>query len=252
MPAPLPNAPVTEASAYQRIGNAQAILLDWDGCVALDDVPTPGAIRFLKEFQNRLAIVSNNSTNLPEDFADLLRRAGCYIPPDRIFLAGAEALAHAARIGTGRTMLLGNRRMEVQAELLGILLDDRAPDTIVLMRDTGFSFARLQAAANAVAGGARLIVSNADRTHPGVDGGLVPETGALLAALTACAPDAVFEVIGKPSPLLFHRACESLGAAPRRAIMIGDNPDTDIRGARALGMDALLIGPAGELPALAL
>jgi FMN phosphatase YigB (HAD superfamily) len=50
--------------------------------------------------------------------------------------------------------------------------------------------------------------------------------------------------------LLFHRACEVLGISPDQAVMIGDNPDTDIKGARALGMGAVLIGAQGDISTL--
>jgi len=78
----------------------------------------------------------------------------------------------------------------------------------------------------------------------------VPETGALLSALTSCLPHAEPEIVGKPQALLFHRACEVLGISPDQAVMIGDNPDTDIKGARALGMGAVLIGAQGDMSAL--
>jgi 4-nitrophenyl phosphatase len=122
-------------------------------------------------------------------------------------------------------------------------------DLVVLLRDTRISYARLENAANSLNQGARLLVANPDLTHPGPQGRLMPETGALLAALAACLhpQKLVMEVIGKPSPRLFQRAIEALDAAPRRTVMIGDNPATDIAGAAALGLQGVLIGPASNL-----
>ena len=66
----------------------------------------------------------------------------------------------------------------------------------------------------------------------------------------------------KPHPAVFRRALELLGAAPHEAVMVGDRPESDVVGAHAAGMRALLVGdrdaPAGvaraaalaELPAL--
>jgi ribonucleotide monophosphatase NagD (HAD superfamily) len=112
---------------------------------------------------------------------------------------------------------------------------------VVLCRDTDFDYARLAAIARALAAGAELWVANPDLTHPGAGGRIVPETGALLAAVRAVAPAAPPRVFGKPEPALFLTGLA--GTPPAEALMLGDNPATDIAGARALGLPALLLGP---------
>ena len=52
----------------------------------------------------------------------------------------------------------------------------------------------------------------------------------------------------KPSPLIFAAALELLGVLAAEAVMVGDSPEDDIRGARACGMRAILVDRAGELP----
>ena len=44
----------------------------------------------------------------------------------------------------------------------------------------------------------------------------------------------------KPDPLIFEQALERLGAAPERALFVGDTLATDIAGASALGMQTCL------------
>jgi 4-nitrophenyl phosphatase len=75
---------------------------------------------------------------------------------------------------------------------------------------------------------------------------LVPETGSLLAALAACVDLAKVkvEIVGKPAAPLFLKACAALNIAPAQALMIGDNPATDVAGAQALGMAALRVDAA--------
>lgn len=73
-----------------------------------------------------------------------------------------------------------------------------------------------------------------------------------------------FEGIEKPDPEIFRRALHRLGAQPREALHVGDVAELDVEGARAAGVDAILLdrrrGPAGRpgvmadlsgLPALA-
>lgn len=236
-------------AARAAVAQAQAVLLDWDGCVALANKPQPAALDLLVQCRDRVAIVSNNSSNLPEDFALILAQAGVVLPASRILLAGVEALARAVEIGADRVLCLGDGRMKAHARKLGLNLVREEADLVVLLRDTRFSYARLCAAANSLKQGAKLVVANPDLTHPGPQGRLTPETGALLAALTACLhpvrPE--MEVIGKPAPRLFQRAVQALGSDPARTVMIGDNPATDIAGAEAFGLKGVLIGSGSGL-----
>ncbi|CAN5156635.1 HAD-IIA family hydrolase [soil metagenome] len=231
----------TSASPAPWIDRGSIILLDWDGCVATQNVPSAGAISFLHRAAGRIAILSNNSTHLPQDIASILADHGVDLPPERILLAGAQTILHLRR-SERATLLLASLRMRMFARSVGINLVCQRPDQIVLMRDTAFTYDRLEQVVEAIEQGAKLIVANADRSHPGVGGRLVPETGALLAAIRECVPYVAPEVIGKPGPILFEQACALLGARPENAVMIGDNPETDGKGAMAVGIRSILIG----------
>ncbi|HEY4275158.1 MAG TPA: HAD-IIA family hydrolase [Rhizomicrobium sp.] len=238
-----------EFNPRSQVEQASGILVDWDGCIALGDRPMPAAIQFIRENLERTAIVSNNSTHLPEDFAEILRKSEIAIPVERIVLAGVEALKRAAELRPQGVLVLGDGRIKAYARSLGLRIVHDDADLVVLLRDTRFSYNRLQRAANCLRAGARLIVANPDTTHPGKRGMLVPETGALFAALIASVGDTNVEteIIGKPGPRLFERACDTLGINPSSAIMIGDNPETDIAGAGAIGMQSVLIGARSKI-----
>jgi HAD superfamily hydrolase (TIGR01662 family) len=47
--------------------------------------------------------------------------------------------------------------------------------------------------------------------------------------------------VRKPDPSIFEAALAALGVAPAEAAMVGDSPEDDVEGARALGMRALLL-----------
>lgn len=49
------------------------------------------------------------------------------------------------------------------------------------------------------------------------------------------------EAVGhpKPSPIIFGHAMKLLGAEPKATLMVGDNADTDIQGARAAGLESV-------------
>jgi putative hydrolase of the HAD superfamily len=52
----------------------------------------------------------------------------------------------------------------------------------------------------------------------------------------------------KPHETIFRAALERLGVEPAEAAMVGDSPDDDVEGARALGMRAFLIDRENRYP----
>ncbi|HXE56562.1 MAG TPA: HAD family hydrolase [Gemmatimonadales bacterium] len=54
--------------------------------------------------------------------------------------------------------------------------------------------------------------------------------------------------VEKPDPRIFHAALERLGVRPPEALYVGDVYEVDVLGARAAGMDAVLLDPAGREP----
>jgi HAD superfamily hydrolase (TIGR01450 family) len=239
---------VSRLQARSDLSAREGILLDWDGCVAFSDVPHQDGLNFLRQFRDRIAIVSNSSTIRPKDICRILAQAGIHFPVERVILAGHQALVRAAELQQP-TLIFGGLQMIRLARELGVSQVKRDPRVIVLMRDTRFSYEKLCLGANAIRGGAHLIVSNPDLTHPGQAGQIVPETGALLAAFQACVPrpPASLEIIGKPNATLFEKACMALGIGFDQAIMIGDNPMTDIVGAEKLNMTSILVSPGSSL-----
>ncbi|MDQ3669501.1 MAG: HAD family hydrolase [Actinomycetota bacterium] len=52
----------------------------------------------------------------------------------------------------------------------------------------------------------------------------------------------------KPSPTIFRAALDLLQVEPAAAVMVGDSPDDDVEGARALGMRAFLLDREARFP----
>ena len=63
--------------------------------------------------------------------------------------------------------------------------------------------------------------------------------------------DSTLAGVEKPDPGIFHAALDALGVSPEEALYVGDLYDVDVVGARAAGMDAILLGSppaAGAAP----
>jgi len=236
--------------AAERILAADAVLFDWDGCLADADGLLPGARGMLLSIGSRGYILSNNSTDDPQSLARRLNDAGIWFEAERILLAGEQTLLlEAERAGGEPVHLVASPDMTERATRLGLRTAPGEADTLVILRDTAFTFARLKTAANVARHCQRIVLSNPDLTHPGPNGTVQPETGAFFAAIKACLDghEPSVEVVGKPNPHLFRLALNHAGIAPDRAVMIGDNPDTDGAGAAACGIPFIHVHPDGPL-----
>lgn len=235
----------SRALADARLARARHLLVDLDGTLVRQQELIAGAAELLAHFDGRYAIVSNNSTHTAPGLAQRLHGLGLAVSPDRIVLAGELAVRQLVREHPdARVLLVASSALQDFARLAGCTLVEADADFILLALDMDFSYARLALIANELRRGARLIVSNADSAHPGPQGSVVPETGALLAAVLTASGVKPWRVIGKPEPLLFEEGLRCMGARADDTVVVGDNALTDAEGAARLGMTCLLVGPA--------
>ncbi|MFC5343376.1 HAD family hydrolase (plasmid) [Brevundimonas staleyi] len=236
------------SQSAQLIAGAEAVFLDWDGCLADSDGLLPGARELLLALGRRAYILSNNSTDLPQDLQRRLGAAHVQMEKGNILLAGHQTLLRQAVISQGRPVhLVANPTMTAFAASLDMRLSHGDADCVILLRDTSFTFDALAAAANSARRSGHIVAANPDGAHPGPNGTIAPETGALLAAVVACLAGAPVEVevVGKPQPTLFRAALSSAKVEPGRAVMIGDNRDTDGAGAASCGIPFVQVDPRG-------
>jgi HAD superfamily hydrolase (TIGR01450 family) len=242
------SAPLSKPKGQTRVTtldfHPKGYLVDLDGTLISGGALLPGAETLLAHLNDQFVIVSNDSENTPVQLEKQFKLWGLTIPADRILLAGTSAVdVIASQTPNARIMILGSVALHRYARKSGLSIDQDRPDVVLVARDRRFIFKSLYAAVNAVRAGATLTIACPDVTHPGPDGKLVPEAGALAAAILACVGNVVPQVIGKPEPALFHLGCQRLGISAHDAVMIGDNPLTDGAGAIRAGMRYAQVAP---------
>jgi ribonucleotide monophosphatase NagD (HAD superfamily) len=62
-----------------------------------------------------------------------------------------------------------------------------------------------------------------------------------MGAMLAYAANVTPAYCGKPERFFFEELCRRLGVAPSRAVLVGDNLESDIAGAKGVGMKAVLV-----------
>jgi NagD protein len=218
-------------------------LMDMDGVLVREELPVPGADRFIAALRERdtpFLVITNNSMYTRRDLAARLAVSGLDIPEDRIWtsaLATADFL-HDQR-PQGSALVIGEAGLLTALHQAGYTLTERAPDYVVLGETRTYSFERITRAIRLIVDGARFIATNPDATGPSPQGPL-PATGSV-AALISRATGATPYFVGKPNPLMMRSALNAIGAHSETTAMIGDRMDTDIVAGLEAGLHTILV-----------
>ncbi len=246
------------------LASHDVILLDAYGVLVNHEGPLPGA-RVLIDTLNRRGhdyfLVSNSASKLADHTARHYATWGLPIPAERIVTAG-ELLpayfrehdlegARACVLGTGDSRELARR---AGAEALDAEAVRQGADfEVMVVADQAFSpfwdtfdaalgslFRRLDAGHDV-----HLVLPNPDLIYPRAGGfGFTSGSMALMLeeVLRRRYPeraDLRFDALGKPHAAIFEEAMRR--ARGTRAVMVGDQIETDIAGAARYGIDSALL-----------
>jgi HAD superfamily hydrolase (TIGR01458 family) len=230
-----------------------AILLDIDGVLHVSGEAIPGAADAVQELRaegHRLRFVTNNTTRARAGLAAELRAIGMELEEDEL----ATTPLAAGRLLEGlRVLPLTMTAIREDLARHVTLVDEGAEVVLVGGADetdeTGvvFAYENLNRAFAEVREGARLVCLHKNRWWQTSRGPLL-DAGAFVAGLEyAAETDA--EVVGKPTAAYFESALAELDAAPGEAVMVGDDVEADIGGAKRLGMRGVLVRTGKFRPA---
>ena len=184
-------------------------------------------------------------------YADRLRSMGIAATPDEIVTSTSATIDHLRRHepSVRSVLAVGAQGMLDELRTAGLAVRHAgvpsdvselpAVDAVVVGLDPEIDASRLDAAADAIRAGARFIATNADARYP-TPTGFRPGAGAIVAAL-ADATGVTPLVIGKPAPAMFATTLEGAGVTPAEAVVIGDNPESDVAGAHRSGIESILV-----------
>jgi HAD superfamily hydrolase (TIGR01450 family) len=189
----------------------------------------------------RLAFITNKAARTPQQVAGHLRELGVEAQEDDVVTsAQAAARLRVERFGAGaRVVCLGSDGLDEVLRAAG--LEPVGPEDEAVAIATGYGpdvrWSAIMRAAVRIRDGLPWVASNADHTIPTAFG-VAPGHGvqvAMLRDFTGVEP----VVAGKPERPLLDETVRRVGG--RRPLMVGDRLDTDIEGARRIGLDSLLV-----------
>jgi len=218
-------------------------LTDMDGVLVHEGQALPGAAEFLarlRERGRRFLVLTNNSIFTARDLRARLATSGLDVPESAIW---TSALATAQFLEDqhpgGSAFVIGEAGLTTALHQSGYVLTDTAPDYVVLGETRTYSFEAITKAIRLIDAGARFIATNPDPTGPSAEGPL-PACGAVAALITRATGAAPY-VIGKPNPMMFRSAMNTIEAHSETTAMIGDRMDTDIVAGIEAGLSTYLV-----------
>ena len=248
------------ASTRDLLDRYAGILLDVYGVLLDASGPLPGARELIAELARRgtpYAIVTNDASRSIATYVQRFAKFGLPIAAEHIVTSGSLLPGYLAPLVPTRVCVLGTADSEEYVRASGCELVPLTAglelDVLAVCDDAGFEFLpgmewAFSAVVRAIEAGRapKLVLPNPDLVYPKSPGELGFTAGAMALVIEAALERRfgrpfVFDRLGKPEPHLFIEAANRLGLERARLVMIGDQLETDIAGARAAGCDAALL-----------
>ena len=246
-------------SLGEMIASFEVILLDSDGVLARWPSAVPGApeaIARLNSLEKPYFVLTNDASALPETRSARYAELGLAIEPSKIITSGVllkDYFLNLNLVGS-RCVVLGTEDSASYVQEAGgeVVSFEKDFDVLVIGDQEGFPF--LEATGKVLSNLFRridlgeqpfLVVPNPDLIYPEGDGynfasGAVAQMFESAIALRYRGRmNLKFTQLGKPHPAMFEEVIRRCGT--RDMAMIGDNPDTDIRGANQVGITSVLV-----------
>jgi 4-nitrophenyl phosphatase len=251
----------TAITIRELLDRYAGVMLDVFGVLIDASGPLPGSRELLTELERRgmpFAIVTNDASRSTATYANKFADLGLGVDAERFVTSGGLLPGYVRNQGLAgaRMCVLGTADSLEYVRAGGAVPVKLAAgieiDALAVCDDDGFPFLSgiehaLSAVVRAIDSGRRppLILPNPDLVYPKGSGELGFTAGAIALLIEAAlarrfpAERFVFTRLGKPEPHLFVEAARRLEVTP--LVMIGDQIETDIVGARAAGIDSALL-----------
>ncbi|MGE3270240.1 MAG: HAD-IIA family hydrolase [Chloroflexota bacterium] len=230
-----------------------AYLFDIDGTLLRPGSTIPGAVEALQALKANgklIRAVTNNSRMAHHLVAERFRQFGLPLDDDEVFSALRATARFIAHERPGATVYpFGADGLIYELEESGLVVTDQDnADYVVAGYFPEINLESMKQAMRALLNGARFVAVNTDRRYVG-DDGPIPGAGAFVAAIERAAGRTPDVVVGKPSITIVEEAVASVGLAAGECLFVGDNIETDVLAAHAVGLPSLLVWTGVSTPA---
>ena len=242
------------------INRYEVLLLDAYGVLVHSSGPLAGAVELISKLNQAAKpyyILTNDASRLPTTTAAQFLKMGLAIEADRIVTSGALLKDYFTknRLTGLRCMVLGPEDSVRYVKWSGgkVVPPGERFEVLVIGDEAGFPFIetvdivlsgliqKLDCGENV-----HLVLPNPDLIYPKAEQGFGITCGSIALILEAALHQRYparnnlqFDRLGKPHAAIFEEALRRSGT--RDMVMIGDQIETDIKGAHAFGIDSVLV-----------
>jgi NagD protein len=244
------------AAIRGRVESARGYVFDLDGSLVLGDksnnalTALPGAVALLELLNERRIpwlVMTNGTVRTPAGISVELGKAGLSVPAEKILTPATIAAAYFKRRKMSRIVVLGvegvwqpiaNAGLEVVLPGRGDAGAESA-DAIFIGWYRRVDMDEIEAACNAIWHGARLYCASMVPFFATRHGRALGSSRAISAMITSVTGRRATP-LGKPSIHALRTAARLIGCRPSELVVVGDDPDLEVR--MALAGDALAVG----------
>lgn len=241
--------------------NYDVFLFDGDGVIYKENEPIEGALSFIQSLlddDKQIFILTNNSTKTRLDFRNKLSKFGLDIPIDKILSSAFLTAKYIAKISpSAKSYIIGEEGLKEEFSNFGLTVVNEDSETnetgifemdfddvdyVVTGMDRKLNYVKISRAVHILKSfeSAKFIATNADFTFP-TKYGLIPGGGAMIKILEELSGRRAEKIIGKPESQMFVSAKEISKSDVNKIIMFGDRLETDIVGAKNVGITTCLV-----------
>ncbi len=216
------------------------VLIDFDGIIRIGTKPAPEAKQFLQYLSNQKIpsyIISNSTLKTGKDLRDFLKENR--IDFEISAMTSVDAVLNYVKNNYKKISVYCEEKIR---ENFNEFIDDENPEAVIV-GDLGdkWNYEILNDIFRKVYNGADIIAMQKNKFWKPDGINLSLDAGAFISAIEY-ATNKKAVLIGKPSPIYFYSAMELLGFQRNSMfIMIGDDIETDIEGAKKLGGIGILV-----------
>ncbi len=218
----------------------QPILIDLDGVLRLGKIVLPGIELFLEtlnKIKNPKIILSNSTLNSKIDLLDFFesKNIDINIP----LITAADASLEYLRKHYSRAAVYAVDKVKI---LFKEFLDYENPEVVLIGDlDKEWNYEIMNEIFRFVNDGKDFIAMQKNKYWTTPEDGLLLDAGAFIKGIEFAAEKEAI-LIGKPSPEYFKLALNKIGCSKKnKFLMIGDDVLNDIKGAKVLGAETILI-----------
>lgn len=223
----------------------QAFFFDLDGVLSIGKehpqyLGGREVVQKIKSQQKKTFVLTNDSTHLRDEIQQNLTKLGFTFTLDEIITSSLLTADYLTRkYGKVRFFLVGEEGLRRELEAAGHTASDDAPRVVVVGLDRKLNYDKLDNALRVLRGDADLVGSYGGAVYMS-DHGPALSAGPIIKALEYGSGKRA-TMIGKPSTRMFRLALQRAHEKPARAVMVGDQLETDMQGARRAGVHTILV-----------